>query len=69
METKTFKVSNIGCDGCVNTIKNEISTIPGVARVNGSKDSKLVTVEWNTPATWEQIEGKLKEIEYAPDPA
>ena len=30
METKTVNVPNIGCDGCVNTIKNEVSVIPGV---------------------------------------
>lgn len=66
MESKTFQVPNIGCDGCVKTIKNEVSQIAGVKQVNGVVDSKTVTVEWDTPATWQQIESTLKEIEYPP---
>ncbi len=66
MERKTFQVPNIGCDGCVNTIKNEVSQITGVKQVDGVVDSKTVTVEWDTPATWQQIESTLKEIEYPP---
>ncbi|MCA0455921.1 MAG: heavy-metal-associated domain-containing protein [Chloroflexi bacterium] len=66
MESKTFQVPNIGCDGCVKTIKNEVSQITGVKKVDGVVDSKTVTVEWDTPATWQQIESTLKEIEYPP---
>lgn len=66
MERKTFHVPNIGCNGCVNSIKNELSAIPGVQRVEGEVASKTVTVEWNAPATWQQIEDTLREIDYAP---
>lgn len=66
MERKTFQVPNIGCDGCVRTIENEVSRINGVKTVNGVVDSKTVTVEWDTPATWEKIADTLKEIDYAP---
>ncbi|MBN8620308.1 MAG: heavy-metal-associated domain-containing protein [Anaerolineae bacterium] len=66
MERKTFQVPNIGCNGCVNTIKSEVSQINGVQTVNGVVDTKTVTVEWETPATWQQIEATLKEIDYAP---
>ncbi len=66
MERKTFQVPAIGCDGCVKTIQNEVSEISGVKRVDGDVDSKMVTVEWDTPASWEQIAEKLTEIEYAP---
>jgi copper chaperone CopZ len=66
MERKTFQVPNIGCDGCVRTIKNEVSSIPGVKQVDGAVDTKTVTVEWDKPATWQQIEETLKEIDYAP---
>ena len=69
MERKTFQVPSIGCDGCVRTIKNEVSQISGVKTVNGAVDTKTVTVEWDTPATWQQIESTLKEIDYAPAPA
>ncbi len=66
MESKTFQVPNIGCDGCVRTIKNEVSQIAGVKQVDGVVDSKTVTVEWDAPATWQQIESTLTEIEYPP---
>ncbi len=66
METKTFNVPNIGCDGCVNTIKNEVSELAGVQSVDGNKDSKVVTVMFQAPATWDSIRAKLVEIEYAP---
>jgi len=66
MERKTFQVPNIGCDGCVRTITNEVSQIVGVKVVNGVVDTKMVTVEWDTPATWQKIADTLKEIDYAP---
>jgi copper chaperone len=67
MQTKTFKVPNLGCDGCVSTIKAEVSGLSGVQSVSGVVDSKMVTVEWDTPASWEQIESTLVEIDYAPE--
>ncbi|RMG82137.1 MAG: cation transporter [Chloroflexi bacterium] len=69
MEKKTFKVPNIGCDGCVRTIKTELSELQGVQSVEGEANSKTVTVEYNEPATWEQIVSKLTEIDYAPENA
>lgn len=67
MQNKTFVVPNIGCDGCVKTIVNELSAQPGVATVKADKLSKVVTVEWDTPATWDGIVKTLKEIDYAPE--
>jgi copper chaperone CopZ len=66
MESKTFAVPNIGCDGCVRTIQNEISQLAGVTTVSADRDSKVVTVQWNAPASWQTIEEKLVEIDYAP---
>ncbi len=67
MQTKTFKVPNVGCEGCVNTIKNEVSELSGIKSVSGMVNSKTITVEWDTPASWEQIEATLVEIDYAPE--
>lgn len=66
MQSKTFLVPNIGCDGCVRTIKNEVSRLAGVKRVDGNVNSKMVTVEWDTPASWQQIVKALEEVDYAP---
>ena len=66
MDSKTFNVPAIGCDGCVRTIANEVSDIKGVRQVQGDVDTKIVTVEWESPASWQEIEAKLVEIEYPP---
>ena len=69
MESKTFKVPNIGCDHCVHTIKTELGELEGVQSVEGAVDTKIVTVKWNAPATWQQIADTLTEIEYPPETA
>ena len=67
MNEKTFKVPNIGCDGCVRAIQGELTELNGVVKVDGDVDSQMVTVQWNDPASWEQITATLTEIEYAPE--
>lgn len=67
MDSKTFKVPNMTCNGCVNTVRSEIEQLEGIINVDVNKPAQLVTVEWNTPASWELIEKSLTEIEYAPE--
>jgi copper chaperone CopZ len=66
MDSKTFTVPAIGCDGCVRTIQNEVSQLAGVTSVKADRDSKVVTVQWIPPASWEGIKAALTEIDYAP---
>ncbi len=66
MHSKTVSVPNISCGHCVRTIQNEVSEIEGVQRVQADEQTRQVTVEWEAPATWEQIEAKLVEINYPP---
>ena len=66
METKTFKVPNMTCNGCVSTVKGEIEQLSGVVNVEVNKPAQLVTVEWETPASWTIIEQTLTEINYPP---
>jgi copper chaperone CopZ len=66
METKTFQVPAIGCNGCVRTIQNELGDLAGVMTVDGSVETRMVTVTWDQPASWEQIKTTLVEIEYPP---
>ena len=65
-ETKTFTVPNISCEHCVRSIKNEVSEIAGVTAVQADEKTKVVSVTWDTPATWDQIKATLTEIEYPP---
>lgn len=66
MSSKTFEVPNISCGHCVHTIKMEVSELAGVSSVDASQDTRMVTVEWADPATWEQIKNLLVEINYPP---
>ena len=67
MESKTFKVPNIGCNGCIRSIQNEVALVPGVASVKADLPTKMVTVTFEGGATWDAIKAKLVEIEYAPE--
>ncbi|GAB4522060.1 MAG: hypothetical protein OHK0046_34170 [Anaerolineae bacterium] len=69
METKTVKVPNVGCNGCVNTIKSEVGELAGVMKVEGNPATQMVTISWDTPADWATIRSKMSEIDYAPEEA
>ncbi len=66
MNNKTVRVPNIGCEGCVRTIQNEVSEVPGVTAVKADVDTKLVTVNWDDNTSWAAIQAKLEEIDYPP---
>ena len=47
MESKTFQVPNMTCNGCVNTVRAEIEELSGIVSVDVNKPAQLVTVEWD----------------------
>jgi copper chaperone len=66
MDSKTFKVPNMTCNGCVSTVRSEIEQLVGVVNVDVNKPAQLVTVEFNSPASWQAIESALVAIDYPP---
>ncbi len=64
MQTKTFHIPNISCGHCVKTIKNELEDLEGIAEVKGDPDKKEITVDWDHPASLENILETLAEINY-----
>ena len=66
MATKSVQVPNISCNHCVMTIKRELGELEGVVNVTADAETKNVTVEWESPASWEGIESLLAEINYPP---
>ncbi|MEJ2657154.1 MAG: heavy-metal-associated domain-containing protein [Desulfobacterales bacterium] len=64
MAKEIFSIPNISCGHCVMSIKNELSELEGVAAVEGDPGNKSITVEFEPPATLEQIKETLKEINY-----
>lgn len=64
MAKQTFSIPNISCGHCVNAIKNELSEMEGIKSVEGSPEAKTLDVEWDDPASLDQIKEALKEINY-----
>lgn len=64
MSRETLAIPNISCGHCVMSIKNELGELEGIASVEGDPSMKTITVEWDAPASLEQIKATLKEINY-----
>jgi len=64
MNTITLKVPNISCAHCTHTIQSELGELAGVRAVRAEEATKLVTIEFEPPATQAQIESLLAEIDY-----
>ena len=64
MSTISLKVPNISCGHCVHTIKTEVAELDGIKRVEANPDTKIVTVEFDPPASQAKIEALLAEIDY-----
>jgi len=64
MAKETFSIPNISCGHCVMSIKNELNELQGINTVEGDPEKKSITVEYESPATLEQIKETLKEINY-----
>ena len=64
METTTLSIPTISCDHCVMTIQRELREIKGIEEVNGDVKEKKIIVQWDSPATLEEIKYTLQEINY-----
>ena len=62
MSSKTFIAPNISCGHCTRTIEMELGDLAGVRNVKAEVESKQVAVEWDAPASWDQIKDLLVEI-------
>ncbi len=67
MLTRTFKVAEIHCAGCENTIRTALSGLPGVTLVLPSAERNEVKVSFDeTQVTEEDLRARLDEAGYAP---
>ena len=64
MNTKTVNVPAISCSHCTNTIQMEVGEVEGVTNVQADETTKQVTVEWEGPASWGEIQALLEEINF-----
>ena len=64
MTTITLKTPAISCAHCVHTIQSELGELPGIKSVQADPTTKLVTINFVSPATKDEIEKTLAEIGY-----
>lgn len=64
MEEKSGQIPTISCGHCVMTIKRELGELEGITSVDADEHSKMVTIKWDSPATWKKIADTLEEIGY-----
>ncbi|WP_419656446.1 CopZ: copper chaperone [Desulfosarcina variabilis str. Montpellier] len=64
MTQETLRVPNISCGHCVSAIESELADVEGVTSAKADAETKTVVVEWNDPASIEQIRAALSEINY-----
>jgi copper chaperone CopZ len=64
MEKITYNVPGINCMHCVHTITTELEEVDGMKNVTADASTKVVTVEFDPPATAEKIKSLLAEINY-----
>ncbi len=67
MVTRTFKVAEIHCAGCENTIRTALSGLPGVTLVVPSAERNDVKVSFDeTRVTEDDLRARLGEAGYEP---
>ncbi len=65
MTTKvTYSIPNIHCEHCVHTIQSELIDVPGVKSVKADQMLRNATIEFEPPASEENIKALLAEINY-----
>ena len=64
MDTRTFQAPAIHCGHCTMAIQREVGELEGVKLVKADQATKMVTVNWEAPATWDKIKALMAEIGY-----
>jgi copper chaperone CopZ len=64
MAQATLNIPNISCGHCVSAIESELADMQGVTTAKADAATKTVTVEWDDPASIDEIRAKLTEINY-----
>jgi copper chaperone CopZ len=67
MTTRTFKVAEIHCASCENTIRTALSRLPGVGAVVPSSATSDVKVSFDAGKVSEaQLRARLEEVGFEP---
>ncbi len=66
MKTVTYSVPAMHCGHCKHTVQTEIAELAGVSDVTASLETGQVVINFDDPATEEQIMALMTEINYPP---
>jgi copper chaperone len=69
MEEMVVHIPSISCGHCLATIQREIGEIDGVSSVTGDVGTRMVTIRWTNPASWDTIRETLGDIGFPPEDA
>ena len=64
MNQVKYKIPNISCGHCVNSIQSVLNSIPGVSGAWANQETKFVEIEFDDPATEVIIKTQLESINY-----
>jgi copper chaperone CopZ len=67
MTTLTYHIPAVSCGHCKMTMERKMGELPGVASVSVDVDSKQAVIQFDSPATGDEIEALLSEIGYPPE--
>ena len=56
--TKTYNITGMKCQGCVNTVTEKLSAVKGVDKVQVDLENKQVTIE-GKPWKWSNVPSKV----------
>ena len=64
MVTESITIANLKCQGCENSIKKELLSIPGVENVSVNHESDSVTVVHDAQVLRETLTSRLYKLGY-----
>ena len=65
MTTKvTYSIPSIHCGHCVHTIQSELIDLPGVKSVKADQNLRNAIIEFEPPASEDEIKALLESIQY-----
>ena len=64
MNSVVYQVPGISCGHCVKTIELELGELEGIIRVKADAELKTVLVDFQDPASEDQLKTVLNQINY-----
>jgi hypothetical protein len=64
MKSKSFHLYLVKDGNEVHGVEHALSQLDGVKYVHGDHKTKMFAIQWTEPATWDDIEKTMNEMDY-----